>query len=178
MPKVKDLPPGIKYHFFLSHAQNYGQDKIKGLHEALKAEFGVKCWRDMEQEPNEHEMKKGVHESMCFLILLTKGIMARPWCQKEMGWALDMGKKFVVVWVSDVREAHGGMSIQEHMEQCKTDFPRCAQIFTTAVAIQYQVGPGYDKVMYQSIMERSGLLRPRADNADIESPPLSAKLAF
>ena len=178
MPKIKDLPPGIKYHFFLSHAQDKGQGQIKSLQLGLQTEFEVKCWIDVEQEPNESEMKKGVHESMCFLILLTKGIMARPWCQKEMGWALDMGKKFVVVWVSDVREAHGGMSFQEHMEQCKTDFPRCAQIFTTAVAIRYECEGGLDKAMYQKIMDRSGLLLARAENADIESPPLSAKLAF
>ena len=148
------------------------------LYKTLQSEFiGLKCWHDMEKEPNAIEMKKGVRESACFLMFLSDGYMEREWCQKEITWALDMGKKFVIVYEIDKR--HGGMSFEEHREQSIKAFPQCEKIFNSAnaaVAIKYQTEADLVKGMLKQIIDRSGLLLNA--KVDVESPPQVPTLAF
>ena len=173
--KLRPLPPGIKYHFFLSHKQANAQGQVMALYKTLQAEFpGMKVWHDMEQLPTDEEMQKGIRESACFLMYMSKGYMERPACQKEVGWALAMGKRFVIVYATD--ERHGGMSFGEHMAESKKAFPQCAVVFENAVAVKYQAEAELVKAMIKQIMDRSGLLlNPKGD---CESPPPIPQVGF
>ena len=51
----------------------------------------------MEQNPSEAEMKRGVRTKSTFLLFLTKQVLTRPFCQKEVRWALRYQKKLVLV---------------------------------------------------------------------------------
>ena len=42
-------------------------------------------------------MKEGVSKTGCFLLFLSKGVMARPYVQFELQTALELGKKIVLV---------------------------------------------------------------------------------
>ena len=62
--------------------------------------LGVNCWRDMDAE----DLTKGGYENELlltnnevFLMFLTNSLLSRPFCLKEIGWALDFDKPIVIV---------------------------------------------------------------------------------
>eukprot|EP01051_Picozoa_sp_SAG22_P004971 SAG22_NODE_283_length_13027_cov_25.568535_2_plen_531_part_00 len=118
---------------FLSHYQLYGHQvmHLKGELERhcplLKQSSssprmrasqmsGTKIWYDKDENPTEENMRLGVMSNKYFLLFLTKGVLLRPYCRKEIRWALGYGKKFVLVWVQDGDGAVA--SFNEFLEDC------------------------------------------------------------
>ena len=59
---------------------------------------GVHCWRDMTQKNlTEEGMQQGVEDSDVFLLFLTNSMLSRPWCLKEIGWALQAKKPIITI---------------------------------------------------------------------------------
>ena len=87
----------MRYHFFVSHMQVEAAGDVGTLcHTLMK--LGVNCWRDMDAEDlTEAGMKAGVRDSEVFLMFLTNSLLSRPFCLKEIGWALDFDKPIVIV---------------------------------------------------------------------------------
>lgn len=97
------LPPGKEWHFFISHSQATGGDQANLITNNLEKR-GLKIWYDNNMEEiTESGMKEGVQKSKAMIVLLTSGMMGRPFCQKEMRWALDCGLDIVGVAEQDPR---------------------------------------------------------------------------
>ncbi|XRB19606.1 TIR domain-containing protein [Pseudoscourfieldia marina] len=97
---------GSEFHFFISHAQANGQDQVHAMTRDLE-NLGVKVWRDMDQaQITWAGMKKGVENSLVFMLFLTKGAIARPWVQMEVLHAISLKKPIILVNETD--ERHGG----------------------------------------------------------------------
>ena len=69
-------------------------------------QLGCNCWRDMNQEDlTERGMEQGVVDSDVFVLFLTNKVLSRPYCLKEIGWALDHNKPIVLLVEEDTRFA-------------------------------------------------------------------------
>jgi hypothetical protein len=65
---------------------------------------GLKIWYDNNMEEiTESGMKEGVVKSKALIVLLTSGMMGRPFCQKEIRWALEFNLDIVGVAEQDPR---------------------------------------------------------------------------
>merc|ERR1712023_41652 len=96
--RLNTLPAvNMRYHFFVSHMQVEAAGDVGTLCHTLQ-KLGVNCWRDMDAEDlSEEGMKAGVRDSEVFLMFLTNSLLSRPFCLKEIGWALDFDKPIVIV---------------------------------------------------------------------------------
>lgn len=66
--------------------------------------MGLNCWRDMNQEDlTEKGMRQGVYDSDLFVLFLTNSMLSRPFCLKEIGWAIEFKKAIVMVAEKEAR---------------------------------------------------------------------------
>ena len=99
------LPPGKEWHFFISHSQATGGDQANLITNNLEKR-GLKIWYDNNMEEiTESGMKEGVQKSKALIVLLTSGMMGRPFCQKEMKWALEFDLDIIGVAEQDPRRS-------------------------------------------------------------------------
>ena len=64
----------------------------------LLERMGIHGWRDMNQDDlSENGMRQGVFDSDLFIFFLTNSVLSRPFCLKELSWALEFGKPIVVL---------------------------------------------------------------------------------
>jgi GTPase SAR1 family protein len=97
------IPEGMNHHFFISHYQATGGDVAKSLHYEMK-DRGVSSWYDNNEDNlTQQGMEEGVKNSACFLLLLTSGVLTRPWVLKEFRWALQYSKPILLVMEQDQR---------------------------------------------------------------------------
>jgi hypothetical protein len=97
------VPGGFKTHFFISHYQATGGDIAKSLHFELEMR-GLSSWYDMnEKNLTEQGMEDGIKTSHCFILLLTFGVLTRPWVLKEFQLALQYKKPILLVYEGDDR---------------------------------------------------------------------------
>ena len=97
------LPTGKEYHFFIPHAQSTGGDQAAMITANLEKR-GAKVWYDQNMnEITESSMEAGVHSSAVFILLLTAGTLARPFCQQEIRWARQYGVHIIGVHEADAR---------------------------------------------------------------------------
>ena len=52
---------------------------------------------NLKGEITEKAMEQGVKDSEAMILFLTNRYLSRPFCIKELGWAIDMKKPIVVV---------------------------------------------------------------------------------
>jgi len=102
---------------FLSHSQKDGQDAVRILSLLLQSQ-NIKTWVDMEEpEIDGDRIVKGVAESRCFGLFLTKDYFNRVWTIFELETAISLDKEIVVIWEGD--ERHGGYaSLNSHIDAC------------------------------------------------------------
>eukprot|EP00457_Paulinella_chromatophora_P000280 gb/GEZN01000280.1/.p1 GENE.gb/GEZN01000280.1/~~gb/GEZN01000280.1/.p1 ORF type:complete len:1722 (-),score=262.54 gb/GEZN01000280.1/:13-5178(-) len=92
-----------RLHFFISHVQAEASGDVGNLSLELRRR-GVSVWRDMDaKDLTEQGMRQGVADSAAFILLLTNSVLSRPYCLKEMLWALEFGKPFIIVVETDLR---------------------------------------------------------------------------
>ena len=94
---------GMKYHVFISHAQQDAAGVARSLYLAWQR-LGLHAWLDMEQERLTLDgMRQGVDDSDAFLLLLSANVLFRWFCQQEMLRAIDGGKQFQIIIEEDKR---------------------------------------------------------------------------
>lgn len=94
---VMSQPMPMRNHFFVSHMQAEAAGDVGTLCLFLKR-IGVNCWRDMDaSDLTEKGMRRGVETSDAFIIFLTNSYLSRPFCQKEIMWALEFKKPILIV---------------------------------------------------------------------------------
>ena len=93
---------------FLSHYQaNAGPDvmDLKGQLEQQHASLRGQIWYDKDNDPSVEQMRLGVRANRFFLLFLTEDVLCRPFCRKEIRWALHYGKMVVLLWKQEGRGA-------------------------------------------------------------------------
>eukprot|EP00808_Paulinella_micropora_P012269 g57646.t1 len=93
----------MSYHFFISHMQVEAAGDVGTLSSLLR-KYGALVWRDMDaQDLTEQGMCQGVGDSLVFVLFLTNGVLSRPYCLKEIWWAIKLKKPFLIVSELDKR---------------------------------------------------------------------------
>jgi hypothetical protein len=96
-------PLARRYHAFISHMQIEASGHVGTMFFNF-LQLGCCCWRDMNQEDlTEEGMRNGVLASDVFILILTNSVLSRPFCLKEIGWALAAGKPTIIVVETDER---------------------------------------------------------------------------
>ena len=86
-----------RYHIFISHAQKEASGDAGTLF-FLFEQMGVNVWRDMNQTDLTSEgMRRGVYDSDIFILFLTNNYLSRPFCLKEITYALEFGKPIIII---------------------------------------------------------------------------------
>ena len=74
------------FNAFCSHSKHSGGKYVHQIYNEAKLQHNYYIWYDNDEknDPNPKNMIEGVIRSDVFLILLTKDIFSRPWCQFEI----------------------------------------------------------------------------------------------
>jgi hypothetical protein len=112
-----DVPQGkLPYQVFISHMHTEAAGTASTLLYALGS-IGPDAWCDMHQEDlTETGMRRGVEQSDVFLLLLTSNVLSRPFCLKEIGWALAANKLILIMHEEDERFAKWDYDRWRHNE--------------------------------------------------------------
>jgi hypothetical protein len=85
------------WHFFLSHMQTEATDLVRTLSLMMK-DHGCRAWVDMEADDlTLPGMRAGVCASDALLLVLTRGVLFRPYCVAEIFEAIVAEKPIVLV---------------------------------------------------------------------------------
>ena len=80
---------------------------------------GCSCWLDMEADNLTLEgMRKGVQDSQCFILVLTHGVLFRPYCIEEIFVAAKLEKDVMLVCETEPR--FNPFNYDEWTQECKT----------------------------------------------------------
>lgn len=92
----RDLPVGIKYHFYVSYSSD-DISVVNKLIEQLEGRFFFKCLnyeRDFTAGRRIDELiHEGMNQSEAVLIILSQSFIAKMWCMTEATQALEMSYK-------------------------------------------------------------------------------------
>eukprot|EP01048_Picozoa_sp_COSAG05_P002464 COSAG05_NODE_101_length_19100_cov_24.260144_17_plen_813_part_00 len=139
-----------KFDFFINHCQATGQDQASNLAKLLEAE-GCSVWYDMmaATELNSMAMERAVADCRTFLIFLSDGLMARPFCQEEQRWAKKYNCKLIGVFESD--ERHGRVDFAKEEKSAPDDLKH---VLTDVDFVAYR-RRGYEvQAMVQELLRR------------------------
>jgi hypothetical protein len=165
---------------FLSHFQgNGGPDMMD-----LKVELERLCphlrhetiWYDKDQKPSEEEMRRGVRSRQFFLLYLTQDVLLRPFCRKEIRWALLYKKPTILLWK---QEGIGAVtSFNCFFEDCKKpvnddDGEGLEEILKSAAIPYYSSGSFYIASLSElldQLGESSSSIQMSTDETYVFSP--------
>jgi hypothetical protein len=86
-----------KTDYFISHVQAESKDVALEFFYSMK-ERGKKCWLDVKmKERDEAAMKEGIKLCEIVLVIMSPTYFTRPFCVKELEWAVEFEKPIVVV---------------------------------------------------------------------------------
>eukprot|EP00943_MAST-04B_sp_MAST-4B-sp1_P005609 g5609.t1 len=87
-----------QWDYFISHAQADGATLAVSIYSDMVFKHDKKCWLDVKMKERDVEaMEKGVRNSSIFLAIVSEKYFTRPFCIKELEWAIKFGKGIVVV---------------------------------------------------------------------------------
>lgn len=146
----------MRYHVFISHMQIEASGNV-GTMFFMLGEMGCHGWRDMNQDDlTEAGMKQGVLDSDVFILFLTNAVLTRPFCLKEIGWALDANKPIVIVaeeeerfwpfnlerWQNDkcTKNTTVWPHVWEKSEGLGSDYASCPENIRTEIHRQHDAG--------------------------------------
>eukprot|EP00924_Labyrinthula_sp_SR-Ha-C_P003258 augustus_masked-scaffold_15-processed-gene-4.4-mRNA-1 protein AED:0.48 eAED:0.48 QI:0/-1/0/1/-1/1/1/0/1650 len=90
-------------HIFLSYMQREGSEIARNISYGVST-LGCSCWLDMKASKlTEEGMLLGVRSSKVFVMVLTTEALFRPFCLKELLWAIQYNKKILFVYENDSR---------------------------------------------------------------------------
>eukprot|EP00924_Labyrinthula_sp_SR-Ha-C_P005667 augustus_masked-scaffold_14-processed-gene-1.38-mRNA-1 protein AED:1.00 eAED:1.00 QI:0/-1/0/0/-1/1/1/0/1776 len=97
------LSVNVVNHLFISYMQSEGSEIARNIYYKASS-LGLTCWFDQNaRRLTEEGMFQGVLSSKVFVLVLTKSVLFRPFCLKELFWAIKSRKKVVVVYENDPR---------------------------------------------------------------------------
>ena len=106
-----ELPQGCRWHAFISHSQSTGGDQAQVLALELKL-AGWEVWYDQNADILTLDgMREGVEKSAVFILLLTEGVLTRPFVHFEMATAIKADVPWFLIHEEDAR--HGKFSFDE-----------------------------------------------------------------
>jgi hypothetical protein len=83
--------------YFLSHYQAESKDIALEFFYSMK-ERGIKCWLDVKMDSRDEDaMREGIKLCEIVLIIMSPSYFTRPFCVKELEWAVEFEKPIVVV---------------------------------------------------------------------------------
>jgi len=107
-PRVKWKVVGL-YACFLSHYKMEAASDARYLHDILRKVLQARVFLDSSSLKDLRQLiVEGLHKSDVFLLLLTRGVLTRPWCLLEVFEAISRGLPIVLVEIND-----GGFSFDE-----------------------------------------------------------------
>ena len=96
--KLKAFNEPGHWDYFISHAQVDGATLAEAIYSSMKYEHHKRCWLDVKmKERDEEAMQEGVRNSSTFLAIVSEKYFTRPFCIKELEWAIKFEKGIVVV---------------------------------------------------------------------------------
>ena len=88
--------PG-EWEYFLSHHQDASKDIALDTFHSMK-DLGKSCWLDVRmEERDEAAMKEGIKNSKIILVIMSPMYFTRPFCVKELEWAVEYEKPIQVI---------------------------------------------------------------------------------
>lgn len=163
---------------FLSHSQGSAGPQVmlmKSRMEQACPQIKGRIWYDKDCVPTEEGMRLGVKQCSVFILFLSNDVLLRPFCRKEIRWALLYRKKILLVW-----QKEGPTAVTEFatfFEHTKMGLPLIPDpadpdnkisndngdtaedieaIFSTNVAIPYYAGGAFGKVSLAHILRGCG----------------------
>ena len=131
----------------------------------------MSCWFDqtVQKKINLEGMIQGIVQSAVFMLILTKGVLSREWVQKEVLTALELKKKFVIVYESDQRMSGYCGSFDEYLEGAPESMK---EKLRNIEGVKYQRLEYLQNAMLNKLMEDS---RPSFDAKESRSRWISSK---
>ncbi|GBG29118.1 Ras-related protein Rab-27A [Hondaea fermentalgiana] len=150
------LDSAFKYHVFLSHRQIEAGDACNLMAEKLKYR-GVRVWVDQESEGNlaEAEMRRGIQDSRCYLLFLSKTVFTSAAVRMELSTALEMEKPILLVHESET-DRPGFANFKTYIDSAP---PNAADLFATVESMPFQRRLYLAKGFYDELtarIERAG----------------------
>ena len=115
---------------FISHHQKAATGFAKTLQLLMESELKrrrvqpTKVWLDMCENANEEGMHDGVLHSAYFILFMTPEVLHRPWCLKEVQWALQYCKPIIIVYHIDPQTGGRAGSFSEfYWKEIQRAFP-------------------------------------------------------
>ena len=99
----------LKWAAFISHHQADASFQVLWLGERIEKELKqqgkrpTETWIDKKQKATEEGMHEGVRRSHHFILFLTKDVLTREFCLKEIRLALKYRKNVILVFQTDAR---------------------------------------------------------------------------
>jgi hypothetical protein len=147
-----DVPVGLLYHFFVSHAQHTGGDQCQSLCLELEND-GFKVWYDQKAANLTTEgMRTGIMQSHSFILFLSDGVMSRQFVQLELREAHKHGKQIVLIHEEDSR--HGKFDFGKEAASTPDDLKF---VFDEFESIPYRRREWERRAMLTTVINKSGL---------------------
>jgi len=99
-PAPVPLVQGKKWDFFISHRQQTGEHIAHSLHHELGKQ-GSKTWIDTYEQGTGSHLVDGIRRSRALILVLTAGVLTRPWCRFEVRTAMIWGVPIFPVHEAD-----------------------------------------------------------------------------
>jgi hypothetical protein len=108
---------GLRWDFFISHVQSETKDIAADLYHTLRQRHGLSSWLDVKMpDRSVLAMEEGVRLSDKVLVIVSLSYFSRPFCVKELRWALQYGKEVVVAIPVELKSRIG-----EILKDCPDD---------------------------------------------------------
>lgn len=104
---------------FLSHYQALAGPDVMELKGQLERDHPslAQIWYDKDENPSIEGMRLGVRKNRFFVAYLTQDYFLRPFCRKEIRWALAYKKEIILLWK---REGGGAVSrFRDFFDDCR-----------------------------------------------------------
>jgi hypothetical protein len=106
-----------RWDFFISHVQSETKDIAADLYHTLYRNHGLTSWLDVKMpDRSVLAMEEGVRLSDKVLVVVSLSYFSRPFCVKELRWAVQYGKEVVVAIPVELKERIG-----EILKDCPDD---------------------------------------------------------
>ena len=145
------VPPGLKYHCFLSYKQSDAIHLV-GKQYFILTSLGYKCWFDqqLETQITLEAMQQGVEDSMCYVLFLTKNVFESHFVGEEVKRALEKKKPIIFLHHPDT-DKDGYCSFSHYIE---TAPEHVKPLFSKIESIRLQTRYFLEEAVTRQIDER------------------------
>jgi hypothetical protein len=106
-----------RWDFFISHVQSETKDIAADVYHTLRNNHGLTSWLDVKMpDRSVLAMEEGVRLSDKVLVIVSLSYFSRPFCVKELRWAVQYDKEIVVAIPVELKSRIG-----EILKDCPDD---------------------------------------------------------